>query len=461
MSHAHHVHPRDLGTLAVAPPHDLEAERALLGCVLLDPDVLSRVEDVAVDELYDDAHREILTAAREIDAAGDAVDTVSLLGRVGQSPTLRRAGGVPYLLGLTDAVPTSANALTYAKRVRACAGRRRLLDAAHALQAAAYRSDADPSAVIEAHETALLEITQRHASAERRGLRPIREAVQAQFHEIERRVEHDGVDETAILTGWPDLDNLVVGLRPGSLTVVGARPAMGKTAFALNLADFASSQGVPVAIFELEMTAPELAERLICSRGKVDATRLRRGSLTESDWAGLIRAAGELAQAPIWVDDQAGLQVATLAARARSWRRQIGRDGPALVVVDYLQLLRGTGRTELEVVSEASRALKQLAKDLDVAVVAVAQLSRECEKREDKRPRLSDLRSSGQIEQDADAIAFLYRDEVYNPDTQDQGVAEVIVAKQRGGATGTVRLKWFGHFTRFESFEGGSWGALP
>ncbi len=433
------------------PPHDVDAERAVLGGLLLDNSALSTVEAVvSASDFYHPAHAVIYEAIQAVSARREPVDVVTLASELRARERLNTVGGAQYLGELTDTIPTIAHIESHARIVTDLAGVRRMIEVAHEIVARGYGERGDAEQFLDFAAAKVFEVAQKRA---RTTLIPLEQAILEAFERIEKTLER-GARITGTETGFRDLDTLTAGMSGGQLIIVAARPAMGKTAFALNVtASAAVSAGKPVLFFSLEMPRIELANRLMCSEARVDQSRLRTNLLTQDDITSLTGAANKLHALPIYIDDSGDLTLLELRAKARRMKSE--RD-LALIVIDYLQLMRA-GRDKQESrereISEISRGLKALAKELDVPVVALSQLNRGCETRpgKDKRPMLADLRESGAIEQDADVVMFIYRDEVYNRDTEDKGIAEVIVAKQRNGPTDAVRLRFIRELTRFES----------
>ncbi len=434
------------------PPHSLEAEAGVLGAILLNNDVLPQVAEVLErDDFYRSGHRVLYDAMLELSEAGSPIDLVTASEALRQRGLLEKAGGAAYLAGLTDRVPSAENAEHYARIFRDRAILRKLIWVTTEIASEGYQVDADVEAYLDKAEQALFEVTQRKI---RPSFSRLKDILRDAFTKIEELYERKEL-VTGVSTGFHELDQVTAGLQPSDLIIVAGRPGMGKTSFVLNVAQHAAIEGgVPVAFFSLEMSKEQLVMRLLCAEARVDSHRLRRGMLKDSDWPKLTRAAGALADAPIYIDDTPGLTTLELRAKARRLKSEAGL---GLVVVDYLQLMRARGRFDLreQEISEISRSLKGLAKELDVPVVALSQLNRGVESRTDKRPLLSDLRESGAIEQDSDVIMFIYRDEVYNKESQDQGMAELIVGKQRHGPTATVKLAFISEFTAFENLARG------
>ncbi len=419
------------------PPQNLEAELAVLGAILIDP---SSVDDVAqilsAEDFYRDAHREVFEAVIELlnQNGGHQIDVITVSEELRRRGTLDNVGGLAFLMELAQVVPTAAHAIYYAEIVHERAVLRRLIEAGSRIVGMAFQADTPPAEILEQAQHTLSELAQK---GRREPERLHRVLVQA-LERVEKLAGQKGL--AGLSTGFGDLDRLTSGLQPADFLVVAARPSMGKTNFCLNIArHVALRERATVAIFSLEMSREQLAMRLMAAEADIDGQRLRNGDLGEEQWQRLTQALGRLGDAPIYIDDAAGLSPLELAAKARALHRRVPL---GLIIIDYLQLMSGRQRTEnrQQEISEISRSLKGLARELDVPVLTLSQLSRAVESRTDKRPMLSDLRESGAIEQDADLVAFIYRDDYYVKDSESQGQAEVIIAKQRNGPTGIVHL---------------------
>jgi replicative DNA helicase len=434
------------------PPQSLDAEQCVLGGILLDNAGLDRVVELLnADDFYREAHRKLFRAMLTLADRHEPVDLVTLSEALRARGELTDVGGNAYLAELADRVPTAANIVSYAKIVRDRSVLRALISVATDVAARGYEASDDVDQMLDRAEEAIFRIRDRKTSGHFVRLDGV---LTEAFKTIERLYEQK-TPVTGVTTGFAELDRLTAGLQRSDLIIVAGRPSMGKTAFCLNMAENAALRSdVGVAIFSLEMSKEQLALRMLCSEARVDLSRVRTGHLTDREFPRLAMAAGRLGEAPVYIDDTPAISVLELRAKAR----RLKRDPQAklgLIIVDYLQLMRADGRDSREQeISEISRSLKALAKELDVPVVALSQLNRQVESRNPPRPKLSDLRESGAIEQDADVIAFIYRDEVYNPDDPDKhGLAEVIVAKQRNGPIGNVELTFLSAFTRFENRE--------
>jgi replicative DNA helicase len=433
------------------PPQNLEAETSVLGAVLLENEALNRVlEILQEDDFYRNAHRRIFSAILHLYELSEPVDLITLSEVLKTRGELDDVGGVEYLNSLVNAVPTAANISYYAKIIKEKAILRKLINRATEIVSQSYSNSGDVDEFIDQAERTIFEISEDRV---RPSFYPIKDLIKSSFKTIERLYEKRQLI-TGVPTGFQRLDELTSGLQPSDLIIIAGRPSMGKTALALNIAQNASVQAaIPAAIFSLEMSKEQLALRMLCSEAKVDAHRLRGGFLSEADWPKLTRAAGSLSEAPLFIDDTPGLSA--LEMRAKTRRLKIEHN-LGLVIVDYLQLMRGRASADSreQEISDISRSLKALAKELSIPVIALSQLNRRVEERGDKRPQLSDLRESGAIEQDADVILFLYREEVYNKSEENRGKAELIIGKQRNGPTDKVDLAFLDKYTRFENLSG-------
>jgi replicative DNA helicase len=440
----------DMDAIGRIPPHNIEAEQAVLGCMLLDPDVIPTVTElVKSSDFYRDDHREICEAIFDITERAGPVDIITVSEQLQSRGTLDAVGGLDYLAAITSAVPTTANARHYAKIVEEKSLLRKLIKAASEISAASYEASEEAVFVLDRAEKSIFDILQKRST---QGFTHIKDVLLDTFIKLEELYNSKGF-VTGVPTGFTDLDYKTSGLQNSDLILIAARPGMGKTAMALNIAQYAAVQKhVPVAIFNLEMSKDQLVNRMLCSEVMVDSHKMRTGKLEDEDWNKIARALAPLSEAPIYIDDTPGVSVMDIRAKCRRLKLE---KNLGLVVIDYLQLMQGRGKTESrqQEVAEISRSLKILAKELNVPVITMSQLSRGPESRTDHRPMLSDLRESGAIEQDADIVMFLYRDDYYNPDTEKKNIAEVIIAKHRHGSTGTVELRWFGEYTKFANLK--------
>ncbi len=437
------------------PPHDLDAERAVVGAMLVSETAVGHVaEKLGPEDFYSEVHRIIYGAMMRLYSRGEPIDQLTLINELRSVGEFEKAGGRAYVFQIVESVPTAANAARYAEIVRGKALLRDIIDAGSRIAEDAFREPEDVDEALDAAEQLIYDVSNRTL---REHLAPVSELAPGALEMIQRLYEQEG-EVTGVETGFDDLDRLTTGFHKSDLVILAARPAMGKTALALNaIWHAAGEKGVPVAIFSLEMSKEQLVQRLISQNTRIPAQALRSGNVRAEDWPKLVRGVAQVSRAPIWIDDTAGVTLMEIRAKVRRLSSQLNArgEGPlSLVVVDYLQLMVGQdNRSEnrQQEVADISRGLKVLARDLDVPVLAIAQLSRAVEQRHDKRPLLSDLRDSGALEQDADMVMFLYRDEYYNPDSDDKGIAEVIVGKHRNGPTGKVQLAWLEQYTKFAS----------
>ncbi len=434
------------------PPQNVEAEQSVLGGILIENGAIHRVMEIlAPDDFYRDAHKKIFNGLLDLSERDEPADLITLTHELRKKDQLDSVGGASYIASLIDTIPTAANIEYYARIVKEKAILRRLIEAATEIVTQGYEDREDVEGLLDEAERAIFQIADNRV---RPSFYPIREIVKNSFKTLEKLFEKKEMI-TGVPSGFKNLDQLTAGFQPSDLIIVAGRPSMGKTAICLNFAQYAAvEKRVPVAIFSLEMSKEQLVLRMLCSEAQVDASRLRTGFLSESDWPKLTLAAGNLSDASIFIDDTPALSVLELRAKAR---RLKGEHGLGLLIVDYLQLMRGRATIEnrQQEISEISRSLKALAKELTMPVIAVSQLSRRSEAREDKRPQMSDLRESGAIEQDADLILFIYRDEVYNRTEDNRGKAEVIIGKQRNGPIGKVDMTFLDKFTAFKDLYTG------
>lgn len=428
------------------PPHSIEAEQAVLGAILLDREaIISASEYIKPEDFYKDSHREVYQAAAELFEKGEPVDLVTLSEQLKQKDVLEAVGGMAFLTDLSTSVPTTANVAHYAKIVYEKSLLRKLIRACGEISDMSFQATEDVMEIIDFAEKGIFDISQKRSF---KGFVPLKDVLVASFNKIEELYNNKG-NTTGIPTGFHDIDSKTSGLQRSDLILVAARPSMGKTSFALNIAQNAAlNQKVPVAIFSLEMSREQLVNRMICAEASIDSHRMRTGSLADGDWPKLAESVNKLSTADIYIDDTPGITVAEMRSKCRRLKLEKGLE---LILIDYLQLMQGSGRAESrqQEISEISRSLKALAREMDCPVMAMSQLSRAPEMRSDHRPMLSDLRESGAIEQDADVVMFIYRDEYYNTDTDKKGIAEIILAKQRNGPTGVVELVWLDKFTKF------------
>ena len=433
------------------PPHDLEAEQAVIGSMLTDKDaVISAIETLSDEDFYREDNRLIYSAIMNLYNRGEPIDIITLKSELSSMGKFEAVGGLEYLAELPEKVPTTANVDKYIKIVEEKSTLRTLIKTANELITLGYDPTQEVEELMDNAEKKIFGVMQNRAQKSYSSMKDILVDTFTELEELYNRKEH----VTGVPTGFIDLDYKTAGLHGSELILVAARPAMGKSAFALNIATNAAVRAkTPVAIFSLEMSKEQMANRILCSEALVDSNKVRTGKVEDDDWTKLAEASGILSEAQIFIDDTPGISIMEIRAKCRKMKleKDIG-----LVVIDYLQLVQGSnkraGSREQEI-AEISRSLKILAKEINVPVIALSQLSRAPEQRPDNRPMLSDLRESGSIEQDADIVMFLYRDDYYNQDSDKKNVAEVILAKHRAGSTGTVELAWLGSFTKFANLE--------
>jgi len=431
-------------------PHNVEAEQSVLGAMIIDRECIATVTEIIKSEdFYKENHKEIFEAIIDLFDQNEPVDIITVADQLKVRGTLDAVGGLEYLTDLVTQVPTTANVKYYTKIVEEKSMLRKLIKASVDIANMSYEATEEVSYIMDFAEKQIFNILQKRNS---QGFVSIKDVLIESFDKIEELYKSKG-KVIGIPTGFIDLDLKTAGLHPSDLILIAARPAMGKTSFALNIAQYAAVHAkVPVAIFSLEMSKEQLVNRMLWSEALVDSQRIRTGELQDEDWPKLARAVGPLSEAPIYIDDTPGISVVEMRAKCRRLKLE---KNLGLVVIDYLQLVQGRGRAEnrQQEISEISRSLKILAKELNVPVITLSQLSRAPEQRADHRPILSDLRESGAIEQDADIVMFLYRDDYYHPDTEKKNIAECIIAKHRNGSTGTIELVWLGQYTKFANLE--------
>jgi replicative DNA helicase len=438
---------------AKVPPHSLEAEAAVLGGILLDNTALDRVaESVSAEDFYREAHRKIFRAASELSQRSEPIDLLTLTEALKTRGELAEVGGAAYVAELADRALSAANIQYHARIIREKAILRGLIATAAEIVSRGYEAREEVARFVDEAEQAIYQIAEKKT---RGGFTRVGDMITETFRHIELLYERKEM-VTGVATGFTDLDRMTAGLQPSDLIIVAGRPSMGKTSFCLNIAEHVAIEtGTGVAVFSLEMSKEQLVLRMLCSQARVDLSKVRTGFLAQKDFPRLAQAAGRIHDAPIYVDDTPALSALELRAKSRRLKRD--KDAKlGLIIVDYLQLMRGSGgrdESREQEISQISASLKALAKELRLPIIALSQLNRQVEGRNPPKPRMADLRESGAIEQDADVIAFIYRDELYNPQSRDQGVAEIIVAKQRNGPVGDVRLAFRSEYTRFENFE--------
>lgn len=435
------------------PPHNIEAEQAVLGAIFLEPSAVTTASEVLIPEdFYRTSHQLIFAVMMDLAGRGEPVDVVTVTAGLQNEKRLEEAGGVSYLAELADSAPTAANIEYYCGIVEEKSLLRRLIRTATAIVSDGYSREDDIDTILDDAEKNILDVAQRKRVSE---FRPIKDILMETYDNIEMLQNRKG-DITGTPTGFIELDRMTAGFQKSDFIIVAARPSVGKTAFALNIAqNVATRTEANVAIFSLEMGAQQLAMRMLCAEGNIDAQKLRTGRLEEEDWQKLTMAMGSLSRAGIYIDDTPGIRVNDIRTKCRRLKQEKGLD---MVVIDYLQLILGTGgqrRSEnrQQEVSEISRTLKAMARELDVPVIALSQLSRSVEARQDKRPMMSDIRESGSIEQDADIVAFLYRDDYYDKESDKQNIIEIIIAKQRNGPVGTVELAFIKEYNKFVNLD--------
>ena len=450
MSRDPFVNPAPSGRML--PPQNIEAEQAVLGTILIQDKALLKVIDLLQPgDFYRDAHKTIYAAMMALFDKHEPHDLITVTGLLSDQNKLEDVGGAAYLASLTDIIPFTGTLVHHARIIRKKSILRRLIQTSTEVAARCYDAQDDIDTLVDEAEKTIFEIAH---SKKGEGFQPMSSVVPKAFDRINRlfdKQEHI----TGVATGYDELDRITAGLQPAEMIILAARPSMGKTALAMNIVQHAAMIGkVPVAVFSLEMSVESLALRMLCSLGPIDSQRIRTGRLVDSDWPKLTRATGMLSEAPIYIDDTPGLTVLEMRAKARRLKSE---QDLGLIVVDYLQLMQGKSSSEnrAQEISDISRSLKAMAKELNVPVLALSQLNRSLENRTDKRPQLADLRESGAIEQDADVIMFIYRDEVYNraEGNPNRGLAEIIVGKQRNGPTGVIKLSFLGEYTRFENYS--------
>ncbi len=432
------------------PPQNIEAEQAVLGAIFLQPSSITLTSELLIPEdFYRASHQKIYNAMLDLSDKGEPVDLVTITAALADVNLLEEVGGVSYLSDLANSVPTAANIEYYAKIVEEKSILRRLIRTATTIAQDGYSREDEVEVLLGEAEKTIMEVAQRKNAG---AFQNIKDVLVQTYDNIETLHDRKG-DVTGIPTGFIELDKMTAGFQRNDLIIVAARPSVGKTAFALNIAqNVATKTEENVAIFSLEMGADQLVMRMLCAEGNIDAQRLRTGSLTPEDWGKLTMAMGSLSDSGIYIDDTPGIRVGDIRAKCRRLKQE---SGLGMVLIDYLQLIQGNGRTDnrQQEVSEISRTLKELARELKVPVIALSQLSRGVEQRQDKRPMMSDIRESGSIEQDADIVAFLYRDDYYDKESENKNIIEIIIAKQRNGPVGTVSLAFVKEYNKFVNLE--------
>lgn len=433
------------------PPQNIEAEQAVLGAIFIEPEaIVTATERLSSEDFYRASHQRIYSVMTSLAEKGQPVDLVTVTAELQDKKWLDEVGGVSYLSDLANAVPTAANVEYYSQIVEEKSLLRRLIRVATNIAAEGYAEEDEVDTILNEAEKTILEVSHKKNTS---AFVSIKDVLVEAYENIEQLQNRTG-DITGIPTGFSELDRMTAGFQRNDLIIVAARPSVGKTAFALNIAqNVATKTDENVAIFSLEMGASQLVMRMICAEGNIDAQRLRTGSLIEEDWTKLTMAMGSLSRAGIYIDDTPGIRVNDIRAKCRRLKQE---KGLGMILIDYLQLIRGDGRSgenRQQEVSEISRSLKSLARELEVPVIALSQLSRGVESRQDKRPMMSDIRESGSIEQDADIVAFLYRDDYYDKESESKDIIEIIIAKQRNGPVGTVELAFVKEYNKFVNLE--------
>lgn len=430
------------------PPQNIEAEQSVLGAMIISRDAIAEAAQILIDtDFYREAHRITFAVMTDIFNRNDPVDLITVTEQLRKTNQLEKVGGITFLTALANSMPTAANIIYHAKIVKEKAQLRSLINTATTIAAMGYEDDEDVDAVLDKSEKLILDVAANRTVGD---FMPIKTILLDTFSKIEQMHEAKG-GITGLSTGFKDLDKLTSGFQPSDLILVAARPSMGKTAFTLNIATHAAvRKKEAVAFFSLEMSKEQLVQRMLCSEGAIDSQRMRTGGLVDDDWQRLISAADRLSSSPIFIDDTPGITIMELRSKARRLKLE---KGLSLIIIDYLQLMQGRsngkGDNRQQEISEISRSLKALARELNVPVVALSQLSRSVEARQIKKPMLSDLRESGSLEQDADIVMFLYREDYYDPDTENKNITDIIIAKHRNGPVDTVQLYFQKEFTRF------------
>jgi replicative DNA helicase len=431
-------------------PQSVEAEQSVIGSMIIDKTAIAKVlEGLEEEDFYRDGHKVIYKTILEMFRNDIAIDLLTLLEYLKSTDMLERAGGVTYITELSSSVPTTANLSAYIKIVSDKSTLRKLIKASTAIIEESYNNQSQVENVIDVAEKKIFNIAEKRTSKD---FEPLSDVLERGFAQIEKLFNNKG-ETTGVSSGFTDLDAKTSGFQSGDMILIAARPSMGKTTFALNIAEHAALRDHrSVVIFSLEMSKEQLAYKLLCSEANVDMLKLRTGTLEDKDWENIAMAAGPLSKAKIYIDDSAGVTVMEMRSKCRRLKIEYGID---LIVIDYLQLMSGGSGSDnrQQEVSEISRSIKALAKEMECPVIALSQLSRAPEQRADHRPMLSDLRESGSIEQDADIVMFLYRDEYYNKETEDKNIGECIIAKQRNGPVGTAKLAWLGQFSKFGNLD--------
>ncbi|WP_368489233.1 replicative DNA helicase [Clostridium sp. BJN0013] len=431
-------------------PHNLEAEQSVIGSMLVDKSsIVESMEILKVDDFYRESHKVIFEAILDLYKKDIAVDIITLTESLKSKSKLEAAGGITYISELSGSIVSTVNLQSYIKIIKDKSTLRKLIKASTKIIEESYNNQNNVEKTIDMAEKSIFDLSNNRKVSD---FEPMNVVLERGFLEIERLFNNKG-QTTGVASGFRELDAKTSGFQKGDMVLVAARPSMGKTTFALNIAEYAAlREGKKVAIFSLEMSKEQLAYKLLCSEAHIDMLKLRTGNLEDKDWENIARASGPLAEAKIFIDDTAGISIMEMRSKCRRLKIEHGID---IIIIDYLQLMSGGRNSESrqQEVSEISRFIKSLAKEMQCPVIALSQLSRAPEARSDHRPMLSDLRESGSIEQDADIVMFLYRDEYYNKETEEKNVAECIIAKQRNGPTGTIKLAWMGQFSKFGNLD--------
>lgn len=430
-------------------PQNLEAEQSVLGSMLIDKTAIAQAAEVLnAEDFYRDSHKVIFNAIRDLYQKDVPVDMITLIDYLRSTENLEDAGGITYITEISNSIPSTANLLSYIQIVEDKSILRKLIRSSTEIIETSYNKQDNVESVIDLAEKKIFNLAEKKNTSD---FEPMNAVLERGFLEIERLFNNKG-ETTGVPSGFKDLDDKTSGFQRGDMVLIAARPSMGKTTFVLNLAQHAALRsGKKVAIFSLEMSKEQLAYKLLCAEANVDMLKLRTGNLDDKDWENIARASGPLAAAKIFIDDTAGVSVMEMRSKCRRLKMEHGID---MIIIDYLQLMSGSNpENRQQEVSEISRSIKAIAKEMQCPVLALSQLSRAPEQRADHRPMLSDLRESGSIEQDADLVMFLYRDEYYNKETEDKNMAECIIAKQRNGPVGTVKLAWLGQYSKFGNLD--------
>jgi len=440
----------ELNILGKIPPQNIEAEQSVLGSMLLDKDAIPVVAEILKDEdFYREDHSEIYEAIMDLFDKAEPIDLITVTEQLKSRGTLDKVGGLEYITNMAASVPTTANVKHYASIVEEKSILRKLIRASSEIMDMSYEASDEISIILDNAERSIFDILQKRSA---KGFYHLKEILVEAFNRLEELYNNKEFI-TGVPSGFVDLDYKTSGFQNSDLILIAARPSMGKTALALNIAQHAAIyKKVPVAVFSLEMSREQLVNRILCSEALIDSQKMRTGNLDDEDWDKIARTLGPLSEAPIYIDDTPGISVMEIRAKCRRLKLE---KNLGLIIIDYLQLMQGRGRIEnrQQEISEISRSLKILAKEIKVPVIALSQLSRAPETRSDHRPVLSDLRESGAIEQDADMVIFIYRDDYYNQDTDKKNIAEIIIAKHRNGSTGTVEMVWLGQYTKYGNLK--------